>query len=45
MSIILQTLTAGNAAASGGTTPGTTGTVNPATPLPRHLCRAWEELA
>ncbi|MFC6650335.1 hypothetical protein [Paenibacillus rhizoplanae] len=38
MSIILQTLTAGNAAASGGTTPGTTGTVNPATPFCPDTC-------
>ncbi|WP_339218313.1 flagellar hook-length control protein FliK [Paenibacillus sp. FSL H8-0332] len=40
MSIILQTLTAGNAAASGGTTPGTTGTVNPATPFAQTLVQS-----
>ncbi|MEK4851585.1 flagellar hook-length control protein FliK [Paenibacillus sp. FSL H7-0756] len=40
MSIILQTLTAGNLAASGGTTPGTTGTVNPATPFAQTLVQS-----
>ncbi|WP_339249050.1 flagellar hook-length control protein FliK [Paenibacillus sp. FSL P2-0136] len=40
MSIILQTLTAGNLAASGGTTQGTTGTVNPATPFAQTLVQS-----
>ncbi|WP_405114142.1 flagellar hook-length control protein FliK [Paenibacillus sp. FSL K6-1217] len=40
MSIILQTLTAGNVAASGGTTQGTTGTVNPATPFAQTLVQS-----
>ncbi|MEK3905214.1 flagellar hook-length control protein FliK [Paenibacillus sp. FSL R7-0179] len=40
MSIILQTLTAGNLAASGGTTQGNTGTVNPATPFAQTLVQS-----
>ncbi|ETT53667.1 flagellar hook-length control protein FliK [Paenibacillus sp. FSL P4-0338] len=40
MSIILQTLTAGNLAASGGTTQGTTGTVNPSMPFAQTLVQS-----
>lgn len=44
MSIILQTLTAGNLAASGGTTQGTTGTVNPSMPFAQTLVQSMGEL-
>ncbi|QUL52635.1 flagellar hook-length control protein FliK [Paenibacillus tritici] len=40
MSLIVQTLTAGNLAAAGGTTPGTTGTASPATAFAQTLVQS-----